>query len=144
MSAQDDSYVLADLGTRPATGILECDVKLDAEGCAGIAFGGDRMDGTWTALCLGAANGLLHYEGTLIDELSLYDSEAYTRFDFSRTDLHHIRLVFENEIVVLYVDDTKALSSRIRHSINGAHIGLFSAEGDAVFSDVKMRTLKKD
>jgi hypothetical protein len=47
--------------------------------------------------------------------------------------------VFENEIVVLYVDDTKALSSRIRHSINGAHIGLLASAGKAEFSELSMK-----
>ena len=139
LTAQDETYALADLGTRPATGILECDITLDPDGCAGFAFGGDYTDGTWTALCLDAANGLLHYEGTVIEELTKYDAQAFTKFDFSKTDTHHIKLVFENEIVVLYVDDTKALSSRIRHSIDGAHIGLFSSAGEAAFTSVTMK-----
>ena len=57
-----------------------------------IPCGGDYTDGTWTALCLDAANGLLHYEGTVIEELSKYDAQAYTKFDFSETDTHHVRL----------------------------------------------------
>ena len=139
LSGTDEAYALADLGTRPATGIFECDLTLDPDGCAGFAFGGDFTDGTWTGLCLDAEAGKLHYEGTPLEKLSVFDAEAYTRFDFSKSDVHHIKLVFENEIVVLYVDDTKALSSRIRHSINGAHIGLFASAGKAEFSELSMK-----
>ena len=48
-------------------------------------------------------------------------------------------LVCENEIVIMYVDDTKVFSSRIRHSINGAHIGVFSAAGNASFKNITMK-----
>ena len=50
-----------------------------------------------------------------------------------------MKLVCENEIVVLYIDDTKALSSRIMHSVDGAHIGVFSDGCDAGFSNITMR-----
>ena len=139
LSAEEDDYALADLGTRPATMTLECDVTLDEEGCAGFAFGGGDHDDSWTALCLDARRGQLHYEGYEIDEIRRYDSAAYTRFDFSRSDTHHVKLVCENEIVVLYVDDVKALSSRITHSVNGLHIGLFAESSDAAFSNISMK-----
>ena len=130
---------LADMGTRPATMLLECDVTLDADGCAGFAFGGSESDETWTVLCLDAKRGLLHYEGYEIADLSRFDPQAFTRFDFSANEVHHVTLVCENEIVVLYVDDMKALSSRIRHSIDGAHIGVFAESGGAEFSNISMR-----
>ena len=65
---------------------------------------------------------------------------AVTRFDFSDSDTHHVTLVCENEIVVMYVDDEKALSSRIGHSTNGAHIGVFSDGCNAVFSNITVKT----
>jgi beta-fructofuranosidase len=139
LTAEGEKYAMADMGTRPATVLLECDVKLDAEGVAGFAFGGSENDETYTVLCLDAKNGKLHYEGYEISDLEAFDPVAFTKFDFSKTDTHHVTLVCENEIVVLYIDDTKAFSSRIRHSINGAHIGLFAAEGSAEFSNITMK-----
>lgn len=130
---------LADMGTRPATMLLECDVTLDADGCAGFAFGGSESDETWTVLCLDAKRGLLHYEGYEIADLSRFDPQAFTKFDFSANEVHHVTLVCENEIVVLYVDDMKALSSRIRHSIDGAHIGVFAESGGAEFSNISIK-----
>jgi beta-fructofuranosidase len=139
LSAEEGSYALADMGTRAPTMMLECDVKFDADGCVGFAFGGSENDPSWTALCLDAKENKLHYEGTEIQDLDKYDAEAYTRFDFEDGATHHVKLVCENEIVILYVDDTKALSSRIRHSINGAHIGVFAKGCAGEFTNITMK-----
>ena len=128
-----------DMGTRPATMTLECDVILDDKGCVGFAFGGSEADETYTALCLDADRKLLHYEGYEITELDDYEPMAFTRFDFSKSDVHHVKLVCENEIVVLYIDDSKALSSRITHSIDGAHIGVFADGCGATFSNISIK-----
>lgn len=138
LSAAEGSYALADLGTRAPTMMLECDVTLDANGCAGFAFGGSEKDETYTALCLDAGRDLLHYEGYEITEIDRYDPAAYTRFAFSGDKSHHVTLVCENEIVVLYVDNVKALSSRISHSTDGAHIGLFANGCKATFSNISV------
>ena len=139
LSADAGNYALADMGTRPQTMVLECDVKLDDNGIAGFAFGGSEADPSYTALCLNAGEDLVHYEGTEIQDLEKYGPEAYTKFDFSKTDTHHVTLVCENEIVVLYIDDTKALSSRIRHSVDGAHIGVFSYGCGASFENITVK-----
>ena len=139
LSADRRRQALADLGTRAPTMMLECDVTLDADGCAGFAFGGSETDSSYTALCLDAGRNLLHYEGYEITELRFNDPEAYTRFDFSSGGTHHVTLVCENEIVIMYVDDLKALSLRIGHSINGAHIGVFSDSCSASFSNITMK-----
>ena len=139
LSAQDGETALADMGMRAPTMILECDVVLDPDGCAGFAFGGSEADQAYTALCLDARRNMLHYEGLKIAELPVYEPEAFTRLDFSERESHHVTLVCENEIVVMYVDDEKALSSRIGHSINGAHIGVFADGCDAVFSNITIK-----
>ncbi len=139
LRAEEDGYALADMGTRPATMTLECDVSLDEEGCAGFAFGGSDRDETFTALCLDARQGLLHYEGYEITDLRTYDPMAVTKFDFSKAGTHHVKLVCENEIVVMYVDDAKVLSSRITHSVDGAHIGVFADGCSATFSNISIK-----
>lgn len=136
LSAEDGACALAEIGTRPATMTLECDVTMDEDGCAGFAFGGKD---DWYALCLDAERGLLHYEGYRIDDLATMEPGAITKFDFSEKDTHHVKLVCENEIVVLYIDDVKALGSRIANSTNGAHIGFFSLGCDASFSNISMK-----
>ena len=139
LTAKRWQQALADLGTRAPTMMLECDVTLDEGGRAGFAFGGSDADPAYTALCLDAGQNLLHYEGYEITELNDYDPAAYTHFDFSAGGTHHVQLVCENEIVILYVDNLKALSLRINHSINGAHIGVFSDSCSATFSNITMK-----
>ena len=139
LQPEDGEIALADMGMRAPTMMLECDVTLDPDGCAGFAFGGSEADEAYTALCLDAARNLLHYEGYELTELSVYEPMAVTRFDFSDRELHHVKLVCENEIIVLYIDDEKALSSRISHSTGGAHIGVFAEGCSAAFSDITMK-----
>ena len=122
-----------------ATMMLECDVTFDEGGCAGFSFGGSEADETWTELCLDARTGMLHYEGYYIDQIREFDPAMFTLFDFSQKTTHHVKLVCENEIVVMYVDDVKALSSRIAHSIDGAHIGVFADGCNAEFSNISMK-----
>ena len=139
LTASEGNYSLADMGTRAPTMMLECDVTLDQDGRAGFAFGGSQEDPTFTMLCLDAGRGCVHYEGYEIADLSKYEPVAYTRFDFTQQDVHHVKLVCENEIVILYIDDTKALSSRIMHSVDGAHIGVFSDGCNAEFSNLTIK-----
>ena len=138
LSADESSYALAELGTRPATMTLECDVKMGQDTCVGFAFGGTESDPTWTALCLDARKDVLHFEGYDITQLRDMEPGAITRFDFDKSSTHHVKLVCENEIVVMYVDDIKALGSRITHSTGGAHFGVFADGCDAEFSNIKV------
>ena len=71
------------------------------------------------------------------------DPQVYTTFDFSSAETHHVTLVCENEIVVTYIDDTKALSTRISHSTGGAHICVFADGCGAEFSNITMRVPEK-
>ncbi|MBQ3705756.1 MAG: hypothetical protein II888_04805 [Clostridia bacterium] len=139
LSAGEDEIALADIGARPGTMILECDVTLDPDGCTGFAFGDGETGAEYTALCLDARRNMLHYEGYFIQEISEYEPMALTRFDFSDGKVHHVTLVCENEIVVMYVDSEKALSSRILSSTGGAHIGVFADGCGAAFSNITVR-----
>ena len=143
LKGQGDTPAIADMGTRAPTMILECDVKIDEGGRAGFAFGGSETDETYTALCLDAGRGQLHYEGYQIADLAQMDPQVYTTFDFSSAETHHVTLVCENEIVVTYIDDTKALSTRISHSTGGAHICVFADGCGAEFGNVTMRVPEK-
>lgn len=139
LSAERFEYALADLCTRPGTMLLECDVTLSSDSCVGFAFGGTENDPSYTALCLDGYRNLLHYEGTAVDELFKYDPEAYVYFDFSQSDTHHVQLVCENEVVALYIDGIAALTSRIGHSIDGAHIGVFVDGCEGSFQNISIK-----
>lgn len=60
-------------------------------------------------------------------------------FVFEPGVTHHVKLVCENEIVIMYMDGVKALSSRISHSVGGAHIGVFANSCHAQFSNVTVK-----
>ena len=139
VTATDKEYAIADMGTRPVSLMLECDVRMSADSRVSFAFGGSQNDPVYTALCLDASRNLLHYEGYELEDLARFDPAVYTRFDFDKSENHHVTLVCENEIVILYIDDTKAFSSRIRHSTNGAHICLFAESGNAEFSNITIK-----
>ena len=90
-------------------------------------------------LHLDMSRGNIHYEGYEILDLENYDPTAFTRFNFTKSDTHHIKLVCENEIVVFYIDGVKSLSCRIAHSTQGAHIGVFAENASADFQKISMK-----
>ena len=138
VSAKEDKYALVDLGTRNATMSLECDVVLNQDSRIGFAFGGKNGD-DYYVLSLDAINNLISYEGLEISDLEKFLPETYTKYDFSKLDTHHVKLVCENEIVILYIDDTKAFSSRIGNSTDGAHLYVFAESGSGEFSNISIK-----
>ena len=146
LSASEKSFACLDLGTRDATMLLECDVTLPEGAMAGFAFG-DPKKGfkNYRALTLDAKRNCLHYEGYRLggfENIFSSDPIAYTKFNFKNGVKHHVTVVAENEIVVMYVDDEKVLSSRIYNSINGAHMALFSAGGETLFENISVKVTK--
>ena len=140
VSAEEGTFAIADLGMRLPTMRLECDVTLEGEGTAGFVFGGSEQDPSYTGLSLDMRRGMIHYDGYKLKQLTKFDPQAGTYFDFSQGGTHHLTLICENEIVVLYIDDQKALSSRITHSVDGAHIGVYAEGCSAAFGDFQIKT----
>ena len=138
LTGEGDLYAVADMGTRPASMTLECDVTMSEDACVGFAFGGSGSDTSWTGLALDARRNCLHFEGYRLEDLDYLEPGDITRFDFDRTNTHHVKLVCENDVVIMYVDGLKVLSSRISHSTGGQHIGLFADGGTATFENVTM------
>lgn len=140
LSAGKDDVALADFGMREPTMLLECTVSLGEGGYAGFAFGmGDEYD-KYTGLVLDAKNQSIHYEGCVLSRIAYVEPVITTGFTFEPGREYHVKLVMENEIVVLYIDDTKALSNRIYKSVDGAHFGIFANGAESVFSDFVVRT----
>lgn len=142
LSPDEGAYAIADMGTRPATMMLECDVTIAKDAVAGFSFVKEGSDELPTALCLDRRWNMLHYEGLTIDKILNDTPSAYTKFDFTTNDTHHVKLICENEIVVMYVDNKKALSSRILNSVDGARMGFFASSGDVTFENITVKTHK--
>ena len=119
--------------------LLECTVSLGEEGYAGFAFGMGDEYGTYTGLVLDAKNNSVHFEGCVLSRIAYVEPMIETSFNFEPDKEYHVKLVMENEIVILYIDDTKALSNRIYKSVDGAHWGIFSSNTEAVFRDISIR-----
>lgn len=140
LSAGKDEAAVADLGMRAPTMLLECTVSLEKDGYAGFAFGPGQEYGKYTGLVLDGKNNCIHYEGCVLSRMAYVEPVITTHFAFEPGREYRVKLVMENEIVVLYIDDTKALSNRIYKSVDGAHLALFANNTDAVFGNISIRT----
>lgn len=141
LSASADQVALAEFGLREPVMLLECTVSLGSEGNAGFAFGTGDDYGKYTGLVLDAKNNSIHFEGCVLSRIAYAEPVISTNFIFEPGKEYHIKLVMENEIAVLYINDTKALSNRIYKSVEGAvHWGIFANSTEAVFCDITLRT----
>ena len=140
LSAEKDDVALADFGMRKPTMLLECNVSLGEDGYAGFAFGMGDDYGKYTGLVLDARNQSIHYEGCVLSRIAYVEPLIRTDFAFEPGREYHVKLVMENEIVILYIDDTKALSNRIYKSVDGAHWGIFANNMECTFSDIIVRS----
>ena len=143
LSAGKGEKAVVDLGKREATMLMECDVTMGKDGIAGFAFGNPKKNfKSYYALALDAKRNCIHYEGYKLggfENIVSSDPIALTKFSFKPGTKHHVTMVVENEIVILYVDDAKVLSSRIYNSMNGADIALFTTEADATFENISVQ-----
>ena len=56
---------------------------------------------------------------------------------------YHITVIAENEIMLVYVDDTKVLSNRIFSSINDARLVLFAKKCIAETKETKLWRIRE-
>lgn len=140
LSAGADDVALAEFGMREPTMLLECTVSLEQDGYAGFAFGAGDDYGKYTGLVLDAKNNSVHFEGCVLSRIAYVEPVIFTHFTFEPGKEYHIKLIMENEIAVLYIDDTKALSNRIYKSVDGAvHWGIFANSTEAAFRDIVVK-----
>jgi len=140
LSAGSDEVALADFGMRKPVMLLECTVSMGEDGYAGFAFGMGDDYTKYTGLVLDAKNQSIHYEGCVLSRIAYVEPVISTDFAFEPGREYHVKLVMENEIVVLYIDDTKALSNRIYRSVDGAHWGIFANNTESAFSNIIVRS----
>lgn len=118
---------------------LTCDVTIEGSGCAGFAFGQPDQDySSYTGLALDTDHGCLRYEGAAPTDLKSTATMVYIELNFEPGVTYHLKLVAENEIVILHIDGDKALNSRIDSSIDGAHTGFFAVGADAVVENLSL------
>lgn len=140
LTADTDNVALVEFGMREPVMLLECTVSLGQAGYAGFAFGTGDDYGKYTGLVLDAKNNSIHFEGCVLSRIAYVEPVIYTNFIFEPNKEYQIKLVMENEIAVLYINDTKALTIRIYKSVDGAaHWGIFANNTEAVFRDITVK-----
>lgn len=140
LSAEKDSIAVVDFGVRKPTMLLECTVALGEEGCAGFAFGKGEEYNRYFGLILDGKNHCIRFDGAALERIGRAGSSNTTDFVFEPGKEYHVKLIMENEIAILYLDDTKALSNRIYKSVDGAaHWGIFSFDSEAAFHNISIR-----
>lgn len=63
-------------------------------------------------------------------------------FQFALHDRITIKLILEDDILCLYVNDSIAMTTRVYHFKTG-HVGFFANEGAVKVHDVKLKTAAK-
>ena len=140
LSPDKKDYALINLGQREPVMSLEFDVTFEEDGCAGVGYGtGDKYD-KYTALVLDKEHSAVHYEGSVLSRLAYVDPHISTAFNFEAGEKYHVKLVIENEIVITYVNDTKALSTRVYKLEEDSNLVLYAYGAECKIENVEIMT----
>ena len=71
-----------------------------------------------------------------------YDVEQERPFTWEAGKTYHVRLFVQDSILLLYLDDTIALGTRMLDRTNGS-FGLFVSEGSASFDNISLKVMEK-
>lgn len=72
---------------------------------------------------------MICYDGYQLGGLFETDIRNMQKFDFKAGETYNVKLVVEDEIIIVYVDDMKVLSNRIYNAINNKWGFLYRREG---------------
>lgn len=140
LTADEDNLTMVNFGMRKPVMLLECTVSLKQDGCAGFAFGKGEEYNRYLGLALDSKNQVIRFDGSALERMKNLNSANTTDFTFEPDKEYHVKLILENEIVILYLDDTKALSNRIYKSVDGANWGIFAVNSEATFRNISIKT----
>ncbi|HWT73442.1 MAG TPA: glycoside hydrolase family 32 protein [Mobilitalea sp.] len=138
MESDGESVSGIDFGTLPDTMLLTCKVTIDKKGIGtGFSFGKTDKFENSLGIELDTKKDLLRYDSSTLARMRYADPSVYSTFHFDEGVTYDVKLVVENEIIVLYMNDTKVLSNRI-YRARGNDWGLFNVGGKTTFSDIKI------
>lgn len=125
-------------GTLPSSMLLTLKVTVEKAGTgSGFAFGiQDKLD-TAFGIQFDANKNLLRYDNCILTRMKYADPRVFTSFVFEPGRTYDMKVVAENEIIVVYMDGRKVLSNRIYKARQNGW-GLFEIGGKTVFSDIRM------
>ena len=138
-SGDKKSVSLVNFGQREPVFMLEADVRFTNNGFLGFCFGKDREYQKYSGMVIDAKYDALHFEGSVLSRMAYVDPLVKTDYTLEPGRVYHIKLVMENEIATLYIDDAKVLCVRVYKSMDGGDIGIFAVNTDAEFTNMTLR-----
>ena len=71
--------------------------------------------------------------------MAYVDPLVKTDFDLEPGKTYHLKLVMENEIATLYINDAKVLCVRVYKAMDGGDIGIYAVNTEATFTNMTLR-----
>ena len=138
-SGDKKSVSLVNFGQREPVFMLETDVTFTKEGFLGFCFGKDRDYNKYSGMVVDAKYDSLHFEGSVLSRMAYVDPLVKTHYDLEPGKTYHLKLVMENEIATLYIDDAKVLCVRVYKAMDGGDFGIFAVNTEAEFTNMTLR-----
>ena len=140
VSSEDKKTVsLVNFGQREPVFMLETDVTFTREGFLGFCFGKERDYNKYSGMVVDSKYDSLHFEGSVLSRMAYVDPLVKTHYDLEPGKTYHLKLVMENEIATLYIDNAKVLCVRVYKAMDGGDIGIFAVNTDAEFTNMTLR-----
>lgn len=138
-SGDKKSVSLVNFGQREPVFMLETDVTFTKEGFLGFCFGKDRDYNKYSGMVVDAKYDALHFEGSVLSRMAYVDPFVKTEYELEPGKTYHLKLVMENEIATLYIDDAKVLCVRVYKAMDGGDIGIYAVNTEATFTNMTLR-----
>ncbi|AST58292.1 putative 1,4-beta-D-glucan cellobiohydrolase [Thermoanaerobacterium thermosaccharolyticum] len=138
--SKDEKFNYASLGILPKSMLLSCKISFDESSNdvkAGFIFGIDKKGGGYP-IVFNISGKMICYDGYQLGGLYETDIRNMQKFVFKAGETYNVKVVVEDEIITVYVDDMKVLSNRIYNAINNKW-GFFVSKGKVVFSDITIK-----
>lgn len=125
-------------GKLPATWMMSGSVMFDEDAqYAGFFFGDEGDYESAYGIVLDKKNGVMRYDKTCVKDAEDAAWVTYSEFNFEAGKKYEFKIVAEDEVIVISMDDTKVLSNRIYQAV-GNGFGLFVPEGRVTFHNLSM------
>lgn len=142
LSAEKEQMSAVNFGKLPETLLFTCNVtfKEGSKG-AGFAFGAESDFLQAYGILLDAGSGSIHYDKRAIADRNTSIANNEVPFVFEYDKPYEIKVVIENEVIVVYVGNQRAFSNRI-YAARDKEWGIFSIDGKAEFTDIQFKIPK--
>ena len=132
-----------DLGLMPETMLLSATVTFDGVSRgAGIAVGFTDDLSRGYGIHMDMNNGILRSDSCLLESIRLSPKTIFIPYHFEANVPIDFKAVVEHDLIVVYLNDEIALSSRI-YRMTDHHFGFYSLGGSVTFDDIRVMVAEK-